>query len=191
MFDAQDEAAMDTINAAGTMKPVQNSDFLAVVDANLGGAKSNLFITSEITQTVSAPENGMVTKTVEITYKNSRHGDNCNLEAGLLCLNSTLRDWNRIYVPQGAKLTSAQGYTTDAKTYDENGFTVFDGFFILEPNSQAKLKFTYTVPYTDTKEYRIHLWKQGGIDEIKQTFDVNGNQDVVTVDQDKDVKFDF
>ena len=115
----------------------RGSDFLAVVNANLGGAKSNLFTSYDITQTVSAPENGYVTRTVEITYKNSRKADNCNLEAGLLCLNATLRDWTRYIVPAGSELVDAQGFTQSPETYEENGFTVFGGFFVLEPMAQA------------------------------------------------------
>jgi hypothetical protein len=184
-LDEKAQAAAETINAAGRLLPPDTEkDFFALVNANLGGAKSNLFVTYNVNQTVSAPSNGQIEKTVEITYANSRKGDNCNLEAGLLCLNSTLRDWTRIYVPQGSKLVSAQGFTNEAKVYDENGFTVIDGFFLLEPNSTAKLKLTYTVPYQDTKEYRLQIWKQGGIVKFDSLLDVNGGQEKIEVVKD-------
>lgn len=183
-FDESAQKSAETINAAGRMMPVENSDFLGIVDANLGGAKSNLFVDYEVEQVISAPENGMITKTVEITYKNSRRGDNCNLEAGLLCLNSTLRDWNRLYLPAGSELVEAQGFTAEPKVYQEAGFQVVDGFFILEPNSQAKVRVTYKVPYTDTETYRLKLWKQGGISPVKTLLEVNGNQEEVTMDKD-------
>jgi hypothetical protein len=190
-FNAEAQKAAETINAAGRMTPPENTDFLGIVDANLGGAKSNLFIDYEVKQEVSAPENGQITKTVEITYKNNRRGDNCNLEAGLLCLNSTLRDWSRLYLPKGAKITLAQGFTTEPKEYEEAGFSVVDGFFILEPNSQAKVKVTYTVPYADTETYRVKLWKQGGISAFKTLLDVNGTEEEVLVDSDKTVEIKF
>lgn len=184
-LDEQAQMAAETINAAGRMKPPEDgSDFLAIVDANLGGAKSNLFIDYEVTQVVSAPENGMVEKTVEITYQNHRKGDNCNLEAGLLCLNSTLRDWNRLYVPAGTELVSAQGYNEEPQVYEENGFTVIDGFFLLEPLGTAKLKLTYKVPYEDTENYRLKIWKQGGIEQIETLMDVTGGQEQLTVVKD-------
>jgi len=191
LFDEKAQAAAETINAAGRLKAEVNADFLAIVNANLGGAKSNLFINYDVVQTVSAPENGKITKTVEITYKNNRRGDNCNLEAGLLCLNSTLRDWTRLYVPAGAELVEAQGFTNEPRTYEEQGFQVFDGFFILEPNSQAKLRLTYTVPYADEKEYRIKLWKQGGVSAFETLLDINDSQEKVLVDTDKVVKVAF
>ncbi len=190
-FDETAQKAAEAINGAGRMTPPESGDFLAIVDANLGGAKSNLFVDYEVKQVVSAPENGQITKTVEITYKNNRHGDNCNLEAGLLCLNSTLRDWSRVYLPKGSKLTQAQGFTTEPKEYEEGGFSVVDGFFILEPNSQAKVKLTYTVPYTDTETYKVTLWKQGGISPFKTMFDVNGSEEEVLVNKDTTLEVKF
>lgn len=178
------QQAVEAINAAGRLV-VDNSaqDSLAIVNANLGGAKSNLFIDYKVIQTISKPVDGLLTKTVEITYKNDHKADNCNLEAGLLCLNSTLRDWTRLYVPMGSEIIEAQGFIEEVKTYDEAGFTVFDGFFTLEPMAQAKLKITYTVPYTD-ETYRINLWKQGGIDPIPTIMDVTGGQEEVLIDKD-------
>ena len=179
------QSAAELANAAGRMRPPENGeDFLAIVNANLGGAKSNLFVTYDVTQTVSAPENGRIEKTVEITYKNPRRADNCNLEAGLLCLNSTLRDWTRLYVPAGSELISAQGFNEDAQTYEENGFTVIDGFFILEPLGTAKLTFTYTVPYENESEYVGTVWKQGGLENFDVLFDVTGGQEIIPVSSD-------
>lgn len=191
-FDPNAQAAVEAINGGGRMiAPTNGEDFLAVVNANLGGAKSNFFITSDIKQEISAPSNGMIEKKVTITYKNSRPGDNCNLEAGLLCLNATNRDWTRVFVPMGSELVDAQGFREPAKVDVENGFTTFEGFFLLEPNSQAKLVLTYKVPYTDTKTYRLKLWKQGGIDPIPQILDVNGGEEQVTLDKDQTVEVKF
>jgi hypothetical protein len=191
-FDEKDQSAAELAKAAGRMLPPEdNEDFLAIVNANLGGAKSNLFVTYDVKQVITEPSEGIIEKTVEITYKNPRHADNCNLEAGLLCLNSTLRDWTRIYVPEGSQLLSAQGFTEEAKTYTENGFTVFDGFFILEPKSSAKIVLKYTVPYTNTKEYVGHVWKQGGIADFEMLFDVTGGEEKVTISKDTTYKTSF
>ncbi|MFZ1721959.1 MAG: DUF4012 domain-containing protein [Microgenomates group bacterium] len=182
------QSAAETASAAGRLPNAEstaNQDFLAIVNANLGGAKSNLFVTYDVLQTVSAPENGKITKTVEITYKNSRKADNCNLEDGLLCLNSTLRDWTRLYVPKGSELVEAQGFNEEAKVYDEAGYTVFDGFFLLEPLGTAKLKITYTVPFDNSDTYTGLFWKQGGIENYNLVIDVTGGQEelLVTGDQ--------
>ena len=184
-LDESAQQAAQTAAAAGKLAPTtEGQDFLAIVNANLGGAKSNLFIEYEVNQTISAPENGFITKTIEITYKNTRKADNCNLEAGLLCLNSTLRDWTRLYVPAGSELVDAQGFSEAPETYEENGLTVFDGFFSLEPLSQAKLKLTYKVPYEDTETYKLKMWKQGGINEYQTLIDVTGGQEQLLIDKD-------
>lgn len=187
-LDESAQQAAEAINAAGRMIPPEKGDFLAIINANLGGAKSNLFTTSEVKQMIDLPQNGTLKKTVEITYKNSRQADNCNLEAGKLCLNATLQDWTRLYLPAGAKLIEAQGFSTEPKEYEEAGFSVIDGFFSLEPLSVAKLKITYTIPYEDQQNYRITLWKQGGIDPVPHLLDVNGNQEEIKVD--KDITFE-
>lgn len=185
-LDQNFQAAADKVNATGRIYRDPNAeDFLAIIDANLGGAKSNLYVTNSVLQTVSAPENGVINKKVEITYKNSRRGDNCNLEAGLLCLNSRLRDWNRLYLPKGAVLKSSQGYREGSvKTEDVGEFTVIEGEFFLDPLSQAKLIVEYTVPYTNVTDYKVKLWKQGGVEPIPTTFSVNGGEEQVIVDKD-------
>lgn len=181
--DEQAQQAAETVNAAGRLQPTEN-DFLAIVNANLAGAKSNLFINYDVKQEILIPENGRLEKTVEITYRNTRKADNCNLEAGLLCLNSTLKDWTRLYLPAGTELISAQGFTSEPTLYDEAGFTVIDGFFSLEPLGVAKLKLTYTIPYIDQEIYRVTLWKQGGVDNFETLFDVNGGEEKVLVNKD-------
>ena len=182
-LDEQAQNAAQLADVAGRMVPPKDGeDFLGIVNANLAGAKSNLFISYEVKQIVAeAPVNGMLTKTVEITYKNTHKADNCNLEAGLLCLNSTLRDWTRLYLPEGTQLIETQGFLEEAKTYTENGFTVIDGFFTLEPLGSAKLSFTYTVPYENEKDYVVTVWKQGGIESIQNLFDITGGQEMVEI----------
>jgi len=189
-LDEDAQAAAETINAAGRLKPAPDSDFLAIVNANLAGAKSNLFVTYDVAQVVSAPQDGFITKQLEITYKNSRKSDNCNLEAGLLCLNSTLKDWTRIYVPQGSELISSEGFKETAEMSEELGFSVINGFFTLEPLGTAKIRLEYKVPYTND-EYQLYVWKQGGIDTFSLLLDTNGNQEQLDVAKDETYKTAF
>jgi hypothetical protein len=193
------QLAAEKINAAGELKSqTPEGDFIAIVNANLGGAKSNLFVDYSVEQTVDGPVDGRITKNVEITYKNPRKADNCNLEAGLLCLNSTLRDWTRIYLPEGSELISAQGFTTEpqeyVETYEGTNYEVIDGFFILEPMGLARLRLEYTVPYdsaANDDEYALTIWKQGGTNPIEHLIDVNGGQELFTAGGDTVVRMPF
>lgn len=190
------QLAAEQINAAGRLYTAgnnlkgwemgRNMDFLAIVDANLGGAKSNLFTSYEVKQTVSAPTDGYLEKTVEITYKNNRKADNCNLEAGQLCLNSTLNDWLRIYLPAGSELLEIQGISNEANTYEEGGLLVVDGYFSLEPLGLAKIRLNYKVPYTDSVTYNLRVWKQGGVDNIPMLIDVTGGEEQLLIEKDTD-----
>lgn len=187
-LDPELQQAAEKINLAGRMllPETADTDFLAIVDANLGGAKSNLFIDYTVKQTVLPPENGTITKQVTIDYKNSRPGDNCNLEAGLLCLNSVNNDWNRIYLPAGSKLISAKGYKGEPQVYEDKikGMTVIDGFFSLNPNSNAKIDITYTLPYQNQDDYRLKIWQQGGLRSVTHLLDINGNEEKIEVASD-------
>ncbi len=190
--DEKAQQAAETVNAAGRMTLPENRDFLGIVNTNLGGAKSNLFTTYTVKQLITdAPANGKLSKTVEVTYKNSRKGDNCDLEAGKLCLNASMLDWTRLYVPKGAELISAQGFSGETKVYEENGFSVIEGYFTLEPLSLAKISVTYTIPYQDQDNYKVTLWKQGGVDAFETLFDVTGGQEKVMVDKDTNYEVVF
>ncbi len=87
-------------------------------------------------------------------------------------------------MPNGSQLVDAQGFNSEAQVYDEAGYTIIEGFFTLEPNSQAKLILTYQVPYTDSEVYKVNLWKQGGVDAFETTFFVTGGEGKVLVNKD-------
>jgi hypothetical protein len=195
-FNEDHQKAAEAINVAGRMNPIkEGDDYTAIVDANLGGAKSNLFVTQEVEEKVSAIQDGMINKTVTIKYKNPFPGSNCNLEAGLLCLNAVLKDWVRIYLPKDAEIESTQGF--DEGTVNEEpdedlpDFKVVQGVFRLAPQSNASLVIKYTVPYTDTKTYRLELRKQAGTENFKYLIDVDGQQEEVILDKDKTVEINW
>lgn len=192
--DDKSQTAAEKIAAAGRLYQLpdnfkdwqfgQNLDFLAVVDANLGGAKSNLFIDYEMKLSVTAPQDGYINNTLELTYRNRAKADNCNLEAGLLCLNATLNDWIRLYLPPDSELIEIQGLEEEAEVYEEEGYQVVDGFFKLEPLGLARIRMTYRVPYQDQENYNLRLWKQGGIDPVPVLIEVTGGEAALLMDQD-------
>lgn len=163
------QQAAEAINAAGIIPqmPSNGSDYLTVIDANLAGAKSNLFVETSGEINVLEVGNGTVKKQVELTYRNTHPASNCNLEKGELCLNGLLNDWTRWYVPKGAKLDEVLGLEEGYKINTANpNFDIIEGVFRLSPLNQTKVRVTYTVPYTKEGDYEIHLQKQGGTDAI-------------------------
>ncbi len=186
--------AVETLGAGGRINDY-DGDYLHINDTNFAGAKSNMFVSQEVEQVIGIGSDGSLTKKLTLTYKNPRAGDNCNLEAGQLCLNGLLRHWQRIYVPKGSVLKSAKGYEVDTKTYEEMDKTVFDGFFTLAPQSVKKLEIEYTVPAglvnlpaQAGEDYRLLIQKQPGTKEIKHTLTVNeGKAKVYTVNSDQEI----
>ena len=175
----------EDFNAAGRIRDY-SGDYLHINDANLGGAKTDMFLSREVEQEIVS-ENGVVTKTVSISYNNPRKGDNCNLEAGALCLNGVYRDYIRLYVPKGSKLLSVVGSEVKEQVSEEFNKTVFEAFFTMRPQSQSKIVFKYELPALDISTYKLLIQKQPGLPSIKHNILFNGNQITVDLLEDKEI----
>lgn len=181
--DEKSQAAAEAFNAAGRIKEFEG-DYLHVNDANFGGAKSNMFTTQEVEQEYEMDSGGKITKTVTLTYNNPFPGSNCNLEAGELCLNGVLREYIRLYVPQGSKLIEVVGSEVTGTQGEDLDKTVFDGFFTLRPQSSSKVVFRYELPGTYETPLKLMIQKQPG--KLLQKYTLNFNGHVQTLDVDAD-----
>jgi len=170
----EEQKALEGVNIAGRIKPYQ-ADYFHLNDINFAGAKSNMFVTQSVEQDITIADDGTVTKRVTAVYKNPAPASNCNLEAGELCLNGVLRDVMRLYVPKGSQLVEALGFEQDSQeTYEDLDKTVFQGFFKLSPQSQAKIVFEYTLPFkVDADEYKMLIQKQPGTKKPRYTITIN------------------
>lgn len=184
-FDEKTQKVAEDFNAAGRIT-AYNSDYLHINDANLGGAKTDMFLTKEVEQEIENI-NGVITKTVSVSYNNPYKGSNCNLEAGQLCLNGTYRDYIRLYVPKGSKLLSVVGSEVKEQVSEDLDKTVFEAFFTMRPQSQSKIVFKYELPQLDLSTYKLLIQKQPGTPSIKHTVIYNGSETVINLDQDKEV----
>lgn len=192
-FDEDKQAAVEALGAAGRITDYPH-DYLHINDTNFAGAKSNLFVEQEVETEVRIEPDGSLTKKLVLTYRNPVAGDNCNLEAGQLCLNGLLRDWIRVYVPEGSVLKASRGFEVDMITTADLGKTVFEGFFTLAPESVKKLELEYTVPAGHAEEvngkyqYQVLVQKQPGTKEIKHTYTLNkGKAQVFPVISDQEI----
>ncbi|MGA2967924.1 MAG: DUF4012 domain-containing protein [Candidatus Levyibacteriota bacterium] len=175
MNDTSAQAGFEGLNAAGRIMPFAG-DYLHINEANFGGEKSNLFVSEAVTQDYALQSDGSIVKTVTVNYKNPYPPSDCNLERGNLCLNAVLRDWFRIYVPQGSQLISNQGSEVKMTTYDDLGKTVFDGFLTVRPQGVAKLTVSYKLPFklAQTSLLPLMVQKQPGTDDSAYTITVGG-----------------
>lgn len=187
-FDDKFQQAAEGVKVAGRILPYEG-DYFHLNDTNFGGAKSNMFIDQAVTQEISLNQTGTVTKKVTVTYKNPQPSSNCNLEAGQLCLNGVLRNFVRVYVPSGSTLVEALGFEDGTvKTSQDLDKTVFEGFFKMEPQSQAKIIITYKLPSTVTgKTYSLLIQKQPGSKSIPYTLSLNGRTQEFDLTSDKEL----
>lgn len=191
--DETAQKAAESFNMAGRIMTNQETaallkykegegwDYLHVNNSNMAGAKSNMFVSEKITKDVTVNNDGTITTTLTIDYKNPYEGSDCGLESGGLCLNAPLRNWVRIYTPLGSTLTESKGTqspkdgsSTALDAYDSLDKTVFEGFLIVNPLGTAKLELTYTSPVKVEGSYKLLLQKQPGTDGDEFLLKQNG-----------------
>lgn len=148
-----------------------DGDYLHINDVNFAGAKSNMFVKHAVKQNIEVGDDGTVTKSLIINYKNPAPFSNCNLEAGQLCLNGILRNWLRIYVPKGAQLIEFTGSEKDTVVYEDLGKTVFEGFMTVKPQGATEVRIKYKLPNKMSKGslYKLLIQKQPGTDDYEYT----------------------
>jgi hypothetical protein len=163
-------------------------DYLHINESNMGGAKSNMFVSEKVTKDTTVNTDDTMTTKLTIDYKNPYPGSDCGLESGGLCLNAPLRNWIRIYVPAGSKLTESRGTQSpkDGKaasmtTFESLGKTVFEGFLTVNPLGVAQLTLTYTSPVKESDgKYRLLIQRQPGTSDQNIIIKINGREKVNT-----------
>ena len=194
LFDEKAQKAVEAFNMAGRVRETQG-DYTLLVDANLGGAKSDLFIDRKVNQSIETGSDGTVTKTLTVIYNNPFKASNCNLLAGELCLNGLYRNYFRLYVPLGSKLLESTGSEIEVTTSEELGKTVFAGFYgdkaPLRPQSKTKISFKYQLPFkvNSGEPYDLLIQKQPGIEKYQYSITHNGKLEEFDLVADKELKW--
>lgn len=193
MMDEKAQKGVESLNLGGRIadggkilgyQDGGNWDYLHINDANMAGAKSNLFVRQQVKVEYALGSDGSLTKTLTLDYKNPAPASDCNLESGGLCLNGLLRDWIRIYVPKGSQLISSDGGQSPKdggaeafKSREELGKTVFEGFTIVRPLGASQVVLKYKLPFSKSgNKLSFLIQKQPGTEGPEYTLLVNGKQ---------------
>jgi hypothetical protein len=182
MFDGKAQDGVEAFGIAGRVKDY-TGDYIQVVDANLGGRKSNLYVTQEVSQIVEVAGDGTITKTVDITYQNPQDYDGW--------LNSVLPNWTRIYIPKGSEVIDIQGFEDPGEVYEEFGKTVVSGGFELRPKGIKKITLVYKLPFKSEGEYELLIQKQPGLDAPLYTINVGRRTEEFYLRTDREFKFEI
>ena len=158
-----------------------SGDYLYINDANLGGRKSNLYVTQEVEQDIKISRDGSVEKTLTLTYKNPEKHDGW--------LNSVLPNHVRIYVPKGSQLIKFDGAEKTEELYEELDKTVISGSFNLRPEGVAKLTVKYKLPFKVKDDYKLLIQKQPGKDKPRYSIKVGRVMEEFSLATDREFKF--
>jgi len=175
--DKDAQKGLEALNWAGRIKEY-SGDYLHINDANFAGAKANMYVKQSVKMEYDIADNGEVNKTITVTYKNPYPHSDCNLERGGLCLNATLRDFVRVYVPKGSVLLSSKGSEVKVGTKEDLGKTVFEGFLTVKPLGKSETVYKYKLPFKLEKNSTlpVMIQKQPGTGTIPYELYVNGKK---------------
>ena len=170
--DGDLERKVRDLGWGGEMRQAE-SDYLMLVDTNLGGGKTDGVISETAKVSVVIDENGGIIDTVTVTR--THNGSTTDEFSGV---NNV--DYVRLYVPQGATLLTASGFTipdpslfavapsewqvdddllypmdslsqdpvSKTAVYQEFGKTVFGNWVQTKPGTSSTFSFSYRLPFS-------------------------------------------
>jgi hypothetical protein len=170
--DEDAQAAAADFGWTGELSPPADGDFLAVVDTNIAGGKTDGAVKADIRHETRIEETGAIIDTVTVTRTHT--GKKGELFTGIKNI-----DYLRMYVPKGSELLSADGFEAPGEGYflakddtlqpstllaavegkskthagsgtritEETGLTVFGNWVQLEPGETRSVKISYRLPF--------------------------------------------
>ncbi|HBT66356.1 TPA: hypothetical protein DEA81_01355 [candidate division WWE3 bacterium] len=166
-------------NWNGQVVPVE-TDYLYVVNSNLGGTKANYFVKNNIDYEInSMTRDGVLRATLKLTYNHT--GESMAWPGG------PYKDHVRVLTQTGSKLTGAEfidaaGTTLDVfkdiKVGAPNGYDVFSYDLIVNPKETVSLVLKYDLSESlnvtkDMSSYALYVQKQPGTDADPFSFTFN------------------
>ena len=188
----QEQAVLDELGWDGRLAPAPNSDFLAIVDTNVGYSKANIYVEKTADYNVTLDDAGAhATLTLQYTHTRPDNGQPC-IHYNINVSNDlpdylTLADacyWNylRIYVPEGSQLITSTVHTIPGESHifgqtwqgpaqvlsETAGLTTFANYLLLPMGQTLESRYEYLLPTvvsTDEngrKTYHLDVIQQAG-----------------------------
>lgn len=176
----QAQALIEKYNLGGRIKDPVDGDYAFVVSSNLGGDKTNWFVSKRVEHTLSQ-EDGRWVKTVKLTYTYPEPGPEY---APFI---KRFRDWVRVYTPAGTELISIEGSEDGTGDGEERNKKYYHAYVELAPTETKELTFKYYLPegVITGNDYNFLIQKQAGIDSEEHVVNVNGQTTTIELDRDK------
>src|SRR3989339_73627 len=168
LFDPQAQALVEKYGLGGRIIENVAGDYSMVVSTNLGGDKTNWFVTKEVTHKLEK-EGDRWLRTVSIKY------DYPQPAADYDPFVKRFRDWVRVYMPQGSEIATLEGSEDGSLQGEERNKVWYSGYVEMGPAESKTLTFKYYLPAEIvTDKYSLTIQKQAGIDTEKHSVTVNG-----------------
>jgi len=179
-LDANLEKLVQDNNWSGAWPQTTGGDFLAVVEANLGGMKSDRYIQRDVKYHVSVQDNSE-TGAKDLIGEVTIDIDHFGVED--IPMNGEYTGFFRTYVPRGAKLLDSS--SDDPKslwTNDDGQRTIFGNVVRLSPGKKTQLYYKYLLPSSVLQKdwYQLYIPKQSGTDQDYYTVIFEAQQGLTT-----------
>ncbi len=182
------ETEMGNIGWSGALNPAKTSDYLNVVEANLGGTKANYFLTRKYDLALTKVGNTLHHQ-LTISYEDDSTLANTNYYSCYL----------RMFVPAYATGLSSQGLRADKYPPPDSpsGLKMTDGWFALNVNPRtskgtSEVVLTYDTPWQpDAAGDEVIYWQKQpgtGPDIVNVTMKADGRSSSATGDVSQDRK---
>lgn len=179
----------------GSLKKV-DTDYLYVVNANIGGTKANYYVEPSMNYSVdSKTRDGLLRSTLEVNYVH-KGVDNVWPSGPYI-------DYVRVLVPKDSVLTGlylSLNNLEPTNIFDQavissvGPYTSFEVPFVIDPQNELQLTFEYDLPQNlniamDKKSYTLFWQKQPGTadDSIKMNFNGPFGTDIVKTTPQMDI----
>ncbi len=148
-FDSSLQNAINAKGWSGTW-PSVTGDFLAVVESNLAGMKSDRYINRDVDYRLEIFEHGKdnYSLTAKTTVTMEHFGD-YNIP-----ISGKYSGYLRVYAPKGAILKSSG---SDIHIQNLSDYTAFGRIVNLNPGQRKTFEFRYELPPTIFKNERYHI----------------------------------
>jgi hypothetical protein len=182
--DPELQSKIESVHWDGKVTVDWSSDYLMMVDANMGALKTDHYIKREVSYDIDlTAERPMAT--LNILYKNTApYGD---------WRTSDYHSYLRVYVPKGSEFLERQ-MTTSPITGEEFGKTYFGSIVhsLISGQTQVMIKYQLPVDF-DRNNYRLLIQKQSGVGNIPVKVHLKTKDGEFTQEQilNDDLKFEF
>lgn len=178
------QALAESVHWDGSVSKNWNSDYLMMIDANMGSLKTDYYMKREVSYDIDLTAERPIA-TLNILYKNTApYGD---------WRTSDYHTYLRVYVPKGSEFLERQ-MVSSPLTQEEFGKTYFGMIVHVLIGGQTQAMIKYQLPADfDRNDYRLLIQKQSGVGNIPvkvrlKTKDGEFNQEQTL---DNDLKFEF